>query len=119
MSHSHFTTGLSIIAIAAVLLSSLHAVQVANVAATVSNDDTRKALSHDAMAAKVASELHHHTDKTGLQLIKDVGDHQMYADSRSLRLVHKKDSIRSRLAAQWLRALHHLHLVNTHSSKQA
>jgi hypothetical protein len=111
MKRAQLTSGLSIFVATLVLLSSLHITQVIGTATAPATD---KKLGHDDTAAtKLISELHHHSDKSGSQLIKDAGgDHQMYADGRSLRLVHKKDSIRARLTARWLRTLHEMHLIH-------
>jgi hypothetical protein len=112
MSRAHLTTGISIVIATLVLLSSLHAVQVLGAATAVPSMDGKKDLHDDAQTGKLISELHHHSDKSGAQLIKDGGDHSMYADSRSLRLLHKKESVRARLVARWLRTLHDVHVLH-------
>lgn len=73
-----------------VLMSSLHAGQV--VTAALSNVRTND----DGLTGhvKVAPDLHHHMDKSGMQLVKDVGDsQQLLADYRTLRAMRnaKKD----------------------------
>jgi hypothetical protein len=100
----------SFLVAALVFLSSLHATQVIG-ATTLATDDAKK-VTHSDTIAKVISDLHHHSDKSGAQLIKDVGDHQLYIDNRSLRASRdKKDSLRNRLLARWQQALHELHLT--------
>lgn len=93
-----------------VVLASVHAGQLAG--AIGHYGDTDKKITHEDAAAKVARELHHHSDKSGAQLIKDVGDHQ-YVDNRSLRAARdKKDSLRNRLAGRFNRALQSLSLID-------
>lgn len=105
MTRNYFVTTLSLFIAALVLISSAHAAQVLG-AAVVVHDDGFKKVSHDDMTiVKTVADLHHHSDKTGSQLIKDAGEHQLYADSRSLRLHHKKVALRDR-ANRWLRLLH-------------
>lgn len=102
MTRVQFTTTLSIIIATLVLVSSMHMAQMFG-AAVVMHDDGKKISHDDTTVVKVASDMHHHADKTGSQLIKEATDHQVSADHRSLRLVHKKDGLRNRIASQWLR----------------
>jgi hypothetical protein len=97
-----------------VFFSSIHSAQLFGAAFAPS--DAKSAAAHDDGLSlhKITSELHHHSDQSGSQLIKDGGD-QLYADSRTLRLLrHKRTlSLRDRLQADWLRALNELqHLHN-------
>ncbi|HSW81156.1 MAG TPA: hypothetical protein VLG40_02050 [Candidatus Saccharimonas sp.] len=104
MTRNYFVTTVSLVLVALVLISSAHAAQVFG-ATVVAHDDGVKKISHDDTSiVKTVGDLHHHSDKTGSQLIKDAGEHQLYADSRSLRLHHKKISLRVR-ASRWLRLL--------------
>jgi|GEM_PF-5910033 hypothetical protein len=103
MTRNYFVTTLSLLLVAMVLISSAHVAQVLG-AAVVTHDDGIKKVSHDDTMIKAVGDLHHHSDKSGSQLIKDAGEHQLYADSRSLRLHHKKASLRDR-AHRWLRLL--------------
>lgn len=113
MNRLHFTSYASIAIASAVLLSSLHISQVLGSSALLHDQDKKVSTHDDSSVSKIASELHHHSDKSGSQLIKDAGDHQLYADNRSLRLrAHKKDHLRDRLAARWARAWHEMGLVH-------
>lgn len=90
MIKQRLTILLCIVLASLVFMSSLHMVQVFGVAlARATNDD---GMSHG--HAKVAPDLHHHMDKSGMQLVKDAGDQQQfYADYRTLRALRnaKKD----------------------------
>ena len=113
MNRLHLTPYISIVIASAVLLSSLHVSQVLGTAALAHDQDKKVSTHDDTSVGKIASELHHHSDKSGSQLIKDAGDHQLYADSRSLRLrAHKKEHLRDRLAARWARAWHEMALIH-------
>lgn len=95
---------------ATVVLASLHAGQLAGAIGHYGDSD--KKITHEDAAAKIARDLHHHSDKSGAQLIKDVSDHQ-YIDNRSLRAGRdKKESLRSRLAERFNRALQSLSLID-------
>lgn len=108
MTTKHIAAALSIFIASAVLLSSIHATQVWG-AATLPHDDASKKIVHDdggnaKEGAKVVQELHHHSDKSGSQLIKDVSDHSKYFDVRTQRLLRdKKETIKDKLA-RWQRA---------------
>lgn len=104
---------LSIIIATSVILASIHAGHVVGVLSQ-SHDDVKK-ISHEDVASKAVRDLHHHSDKSGAQFIKDVGD-QQFVDHRSLRLGRdKKESLRERLAAKWQRALEELSLIIRHT----
>lgn len=96
MAKSHLvTTTLSLFIAGTVLLSSLHAAQV--LGTTDGGEDGGRA-KKTVDSSKIEHDLHHHSDKSGVQLIKDASDHSKYVDSRSLRLVrHKKETIKDRL----------------------
>jgi hypothetical protein len=94
MAQTHLTPLLSFLIASAVLLSSLHAVQVLGAVA----------LAHDESNAKVMHDIHHHTDKSAPQLIKDAGDSSQYVDSRSMRLMRDKKTIIRDKLARWQRA---------------
>jgi cell division protein FtsI/penicillin-binding protein 2 len=99
MLKQRFIITFCIILASLVLLSSLRMVQVFGVALSAQR-------SHDDGSAivKLAPDLHHHSDKTGVQLVKDAGDNQFYADYRTIRALRsaKKDlPYRYRLAS-WL-----------------
>lgn len=101
MARTHLTSLISIFIAGAVFLSSLHAVQVLG-AATLTHEDAKK-IGHDE-SGKIIHDLHHHSDKSGSQLIKDAGDGSQYIDNRSMRLVRdKKTTIREKLA-RWQHA---------------
>jgi hypothetical protein len=88
MIKQRFVTTLCLLLASLVFMSSLHMVQVFAVARNNANDDGLSG------HAKVAPELHHHMDKSGMQLVKDAGDNQqLYADYRTLRALRnaKKD----------------------------
>lgn len=104
MSHKTFAT-ISILTALIVVISSLHAAQA--VGATASPHDVSKKIANDDNSPlKLVSELHHHSDKSGSQLIKDVSEHQLYADNRSLRLVRNKKSLALRkMTLRWQRAM--------------
>lgn len=120
MTTKHLAAALSIFIASTVLLSSIHATHVWGIAA-MPHDDATKKISHDDGAganakenSKVVQDLHHHSDKSGSQLIKDVSDHSKYFDNRAGRIVRdKKGTIKDKLA-RWQRAwdeflmMHHL-----------
>ena len=105
MTRNYFVTILSLFIAALVFISSVHVAQVLGAAVVVHDDGIKKVSHDDTAVVKAVADLHHHSDKTGSQLIKDAGEHQLYADSRSLRLHHKKIALRDR-ANRWLRLLH-------------
>ena len=100
MTRTHLPAALSLFLASIILMSSLHLAQIAG-----STD-----LPHD-MGKKISYELHHHSDKSGAQLIKDASDSQAYLDARSLRHMrdHKKEA-RNRLA-RWQRAWQDFSLI--------
>jgi hypothetical protein len=109
MTTKHLVATLSIFLASAVMLSSIHASQVWGVAA-MPRDDYNKKLTHDDTSgnakdnAKIVQELHHHSDKSGSQLIKDGSDHSKYFDTRATRNMRdKKVTIKDKLA-RWQRA---------------
>jgi hypothetical protein len=107
---TYITAPLCLFIAATVVLASLHAGQL--VGAIGHYGDNDKKITHEDAAAKVARDLHHHSDKSGAQFIKDVGD-QQYADNRSLRGNRdKKESLRNRLAERFSRALQSLSLID-------
>jgi hypothetical protein len=119
MTTKHLAAALSIFIASAVLLSSLHATHVWGIAALPHNDSGKKII-HDEGggnakdSAKIVQELHHHSDKSGSQLIKDVGDHSKIFDTRTQRILRdKKETVKDKLA-RWQRAweefimMHHL-----------
>lgn len=118
MTTKHLAAALSIFIASAVLLSSLHATQVWGIAALPHDDNSGKKIIHDeggsTKESKVVQDLHHHSDKSGSQLIKDVGDHSKIFDTRTQRILRdKKETIKDKLA-RWQRAweefimMHHL-----------
>ncbi|HKX73693.1 MAG TPA: hypothetical protein VJM32_06745 [Candidatus Saccharimonadales bacterium] len=114
MAKSHLVTTLSLFIASTILLSSVHATQL--LGATDGGEDGGRAKKSidSSKIEKIDHDLHHHSDKTGSQLIKDASDNGKYVDSRSLRLSrHKKDIVRHRLD-HWKHAIadialtHHL-----------
>lgn len=104
-----FIAPLCLFIAATVVLASMHAGQLVGAVSHYGDD---KKITHEDAAAKVARDLHHHSDKSGSQFIKDVGD-QQYADNRSLRAGRdKKESLRNRLAERFSRALQSLALID-------
>jgi hypothetical protein len=99
MIKQRLTLSLCILLASLVLFSSLRMVQVfgAAVAQRVHEDGNS--------IVKVAPDLHHHTDKTRVQLVKDASDNQQfYADYRTLRAMRsaKKDMPYRYRMAGWL-----------------
>ena len=99
MIKQRLTITLCLLLASLVFMSSLHMVQVfgAAIARSATNDD---GLTHG--HAKIAPDLHHHMDKSGIQLVKDAGDNQLFADYRTLRALRnaKRDlPYRYRLAS--------------------
>lgn len=89
------TTCLSVILASAVLLSSVHSLQLA--------DDVGKKVMADDGLHKIGVELHHHSDK-GSNLLKNTVDQTAYADGRSLRLRdHKKELSHPFKTNNWLK----------------
>lgn len=120
MTTKHLAAALSIFIASAVLLSSLHATQVWGMAVLPHNDNGKKLIHDDGGGgatkdgSKIVQELHHHSDKSGSQLIKDVSDHSKIFDTRTQRILRdKKETIKDKLA-RWQRAweefimMHHL-----------
>lgn len=109
MAKSPFITALSLFVVGTVLLSSVHAKQVLG-SDDASNDGARSKKTED--SSKIVHDLHHHSDKSGSQLIKDVNDSSKYVDSRSLRLArHKKETVKDRLH-HWKQAFEEIALTH-------
>lgn len=109
MAKSNLITTLSLFIVGTVLLSSVHAKQVLG---GDGYDDSGGRAKKSEESSKIVHDLHHHSDKSGSQLIKDGTDHSKYVDSRSLRLVrHKKETVKHRLD-QWKRALQEIALTH-------
>lgn len=102
MIKQHLTNSLCVVLASVVLMSSLHAGQVVTAAlAGLRTNDDGLLQTH----LKVSPDLHHHMDKSGMQLVKDAGDNQqMLADYRTLRTMRntKKDLPYRYRLANWL-----------------
>jgi hypothetical protein len=90
MIKQRLTISLCLLLASLVFMSSLHMVQAFSAAVAAQRVNEDAAQGH----VKVAPDLHHHMDKSGMQLVKDAGDsQQFYADYRTLRALRnaKKD----------------------------
>lgn len=105
MSHKTFAI-LSIFTALIVVIGSLHAAQAIGATVSSAHDVSKKVANDDGSTLKLVSDLHHHSDKSGSQLIKDIGEQQLYADNRSLRLArHKKSPMFRKVVLRWQRAV--------------
>jgi hypothetical protein len=99
MIKQRLTIALSVVIASLVLFSSMRMVQVFGAALTQRAHDDGTSI------VKVAPDFHHHSDKTGVQLVKDAGDNQQfYSDYRTLRTSRsaKKDIPYRYRVAGWL-----------------